>query len=156
MVGVKKKMVTLVSSDGVEFVVEKRVAEQSLFIKNALNEGGVEEKVMIPIPKVTSDTLSSVLEYCEKHASATEFQENEIEEWDKEYIEKADLDLLYYLLQASYSMSIMGLMELGAKKVASLIRGKSPQEIRELFNIKNDFTPEQEEEIRREMQWNYE
>ncbi|KAJ0960033.1 hypothetical protein J5N97_000201 [Dioscorea zingiberensis] len=128
-------MVTLVSSDGVEFVVEKRVAEQSLFIKNALNEGGVEEKVMIPIDEVTGDTLSSVLEYCKKHASTTEFQENEIEEWDKEYIEKADLNLLYDLLLASSSMSIMGLMDLGAKRVASLISGKSAQEIRELLNI---------------------
>ncbi|KAJ0974701.1 hypothetical protein J5N97_016666 [Dioscorea zingiberensis] len=149
---VEKKLVTLVSSNGVEFVVEKRVAEQSLFIKNALNEGAVEEKV-IPIPMVTGNTLSSVLEYCEKHASVTEFQENEIEEWDKEYIEKADLNLLYRLLQASTTMSIMGLMNLGVARVASLIRGKTPQEIRELFKIKNDFTPEEEEEIRREMAW---
>ncbi|KAJ0974654.1 hypothetical protein J5N97_016619 [Dioscorea zingiberensis] len=151
----EKKMVTLVSSDGVEFVVEKRVAEQSLFIKNALNGGVVEEKV-IPIPKVTGDTLSSVLEYCEKHASTAEFQENEIEEWDKEYIEKANLNLLYDLLQASSFMLIMGLLDLGAERVASLIRGKSAQEIRELLNIKYDFTPEQEEEIRREMQWHFE
>ncbi|KAJ0980059.1 hypothetical protein J5N97_015533 [Dioscorea zingiberensis] len=37
--------------------------------------------------------------------------------------------------------------------MASLIRGRSPDEIRKLFNIKYDFTPEQEEEIRMEMQW---
>ncbi|KAJ0974790.1 hypothetical protein J5N97_016755 [Dioscorea zingiberensis] len=128
----EKKMVTLVSSNGVEFVVEKRVAEQSLFIKNALNEGVIEEKV-IPIPMVIGNTLSSVLEYCEKHATITEFQENEIEEWDKEYIEKADLNLLYRLLQASTTMSIMGLMKLGVARVASLIRGRTVEEIRELF-----------------------
>lgn len=27
------------------------------------------------------------------------------------------------------------------------------QEIRKTFNIKNDFTPEEEEEVRRENQW---
>jgi hypothetical protein len=31
--------------------------------------------------------------------------------------------------------------------------GKTPEEIRKTFNIKNDFTPEQEEEVRRENQW---
>ena len=31
--------------------------------------------------------------------------------------------------------------------------GKSPEEIRERFNIVNDFTPEEEEEVRRENAW---
>ena len=34
-----------------------------------------------------------------------------------------------------------------------MIKGKSPEEIRETFNIENDFTPEEEEEIRRENAW---
>ncbi|KAJ0980061.1 hypothetical protein J5N97_015535 [Dioscorea zingiberensis] len=87
-----------------------------------------------------------------KSTPATEFQENEFEEWDKEYIEKPDPVLLHDLMQASSSMKIKGLMELGAERMASLIRGRSPDEIRKLFNIKYDFTPEQEEEIRMEMQ----
>ena len=31
-----------------------------------------------------------------------------------------------------------------------MIKGKSPEEIRKLFNIINDFTPEEEAQIRRE------
>ena len=31
-----------------------------------------------------------------------------------------------------------------------MIKGKSPEEIRKLFNIVNDFTPEEEEQIRKE------
>ena len=34
--------------------------------------------------------------------------------------------------------------------------GKTPEEIRRIFNIKNDFTPEEEEEVRRENQWAFE
>ncbi|MBA0675637.1 hypothetical protein Goari_017172 [Gossypium aridum] len=34
-----------------------------------------------------------------------------------------------------------------------MMKGKSPVEIRKTFNIKNDFTPEEEEEIRRENAW---
>jgi S-phase kinase-associated protein 1 len=34
--------------------------------------------------------------------------------------------------------------DLGCRTVADMIRGKSPEEIRELLNIANDFTPEEE------------
>lgn len=33
------------------------------------------------------------------------------------------------------------------------IAGKTPEEIRKTFNIKNDFTPEEEEAIRKENEW---
>ena len=33
---------------------------------------------------------------------------------------------------------------------ANMIKGKQPEEIRKLFNIQNDFTPEEEAQIRRE------
>ena len=34
-----------------------------------------------------------------------------------------------------------------------MIKGKTPEEIRAHFNIQNDFTPEEEEEVRRENAW---
>ena len=34
-----------------------------------------------------------------------------------------------------------------------MIKGKNPQQIRDLFGLENDFTPEEEEQIRREMAW---
>lgn len=37
-----------------------------------------------------------------------------------------------------------------------MMKGKSPEELRKEFNIENDFTPEEEEEIRRENQWAFE
>ena len=37
--------------------------------------------------------------------------------------------------------------------MAKMITGKSPEQIRQLFNIKNDFTPEEEEQIRKENEW---
>jgi hypothetical protein len=34
-----------------------------------------------------------------------------------------------------------------------MIKGKSAEEIRQTFNIQNDFTPEEEAQIRRENEW---
>ncbi|CAN0923060.1 SKP1-like protein 4 [Linum grandiflorum] len=39
---------------------------------------------------------------------------------------------------------------------AKVDQGKTPEEIRKTFNIKNDFTPEEEAEVRRENQWAFE
>jgi len=50
-------------------------------------------------------------------------------------------------------VQIRGLMEMGSKVIANMMRGKSPGEIRRRFNITSDFTPEEEEIIRRENEW---
>jgi S-phase kinase-associated protein 1 len=55
--------------------------------------------------------------------------------------------------QASNYLDIKPLLDVGCKTVANMIKGKSPEEIRKTFNITNDFTPEEEEQIRRENEW---
>ena len=37
--------------------------------------------------------------------------------------------------------------------VANMIKGKTPEEIRKTFNIRNDFTPEEEENLREQNTW---
>jgi hypothetical protein len=50
------------------------------------------------------------------------------------------------ILAANY-LDIPSMLEVTCKAVASLIRGKTPDEIRAVFNIENDFTPEEVEEV---------
>ena len=57
------------------------------------------------------------------------------------------------ILQAANYLDIKALLDVGCKTVANMIKGKSPEEIRKTFNIQNDFTPEEEDQIRRENEW---
>lgn len=57
------------------------------------------------------------------------------------------------IAQAANYLDIKALLDVGCKTVANMIKGKSPDEIRKTFNIQNDFTSEEEEQIRRENEW---
>jgi len=53
-------------------------------------------------------------------------------------------------------LNIGGLLDLTCKAVADQMRGKTPAQMREHFNIKNDYTPEEEAEVRNENRWAFE
>ncbi|CAL9089698.1 unnamed protein product [Musa acuminata var. zebrina] len=66
------------------------------------------------------------------------------------------VSMIWWCIQAANYLNIKGLLDLTCQTVADMIKGKTPEEIRKTFNIKNDFTPEEEEEVRRENQWAFE
>ncbi|KAI3944996.1 hypothetical protein MKX01_028378 [Papaver californicum] len=72
--------------------------------------------------------------------------------WDKELV-NVDQETLFSLIMAANYLNIKNLLDLTCRTVADMIKGKTPEEIRQTFNIKNDFTPEEEEEVRKENQW---
>lgn len=157
--------VTLKSCDNEEFTVEQDVAFQSITVKNMIEDTGGEDTV--PLPNVNSRVLSKILEFCTHHVKegkkvedasdeATKRKvEQEIDDWDKDFM-KVDQAVLYDLILAANYLNIKTLLDLCCKTVADIIRGKTPEEIRQHFHIKNDFTPEEEEEVRRENQWAFE
>ncbi|VDM72031.1 unnamed protein product [Strongylus vulgaris] len=97
-----------------------------------------------------------------------------MEQWEKEFF-KVDLGLLFEIIMAANYLDIAGLLDSACKLVARMMRvcernlllvestwaylqlhcvqGKTPEEIRVLFNITNDFTREEEEQIWKESAW---
>ena len=73
-------------------------------------------------------------------------------EWDAEFV-SIDQEMLFALILAANYMDIKSLLDLTCAKVASMIKGKTPEEIRRTFNIVNDFTPEEEAQVREENKW---
>ncbi|ESW28184.1 hypothetical protein PHAVU_003G265900 [Phaseolus vulgaris] len=151
------KKITLKSSDGEAFEVDEIVALESQTIKHMIEDDCADSG--IPLPNVTSKILAKVIEYCKKHVEANSADEkpteDELKAWDAEFV-KVDQATLFDLILAANYLNIKNLLDLTCQTVADMIKGKTPEEIRKTFNIKNDFTPEEEEEVRRENQWAFE
>ncbi|KAI8142994.1 E3 ubiquitin ligase complex SCF subunit sconC [Fennellomyces sp. T-0311] len=149
--------VKLISSDNEDFTVDKEVAERSVLIKNMLEDVG-DSDAPIPLPNVTAKVLRKVIEWCDHHRNdpitqdEQERRNTDIEEWDQKYME-VDQETLFDIILAANYLDIKPLLDVGCKTVANMIKGKSAEEIRRTFNITNDFTPEEEAQIRKENEW---
>ena len=149
--------------------MQEAVAKMSVTIKNLIEDAGTDNP--IPLPNVTSKILAKVLEYCKyHHENPTSVAESggdageggeekkddkrtdNISGWDLDFCKVEQATLFEMILAANY-LDIKGLLDLTCKTVANMIKGKTPEEIRKTFNIKNDFSPEEEEQIRKENEW---
>ncbi|KAB5570045.1 Skp1 family, dimerization domain-containing protein [Coniochaeta sp. 2T2.1] len=155
--------VLLQSNDGVHIEVDRVVAERSVLIRNMIEDLGDDQMSQpIPIMNVNEAVLKKVIEWCEHHRNDpiqpadeeadTRKKTTDIEEWDQKFMQ-VDQEMLFEIILAANYMDIKPLLDVGCKTVANMIKGKSPEEIRKTFNITNDFTPEEEEHIRRENEW---
>jgi len=108
----------------------------------------------IPLTNVSSKCLSKLIEYC-KHHLKDEPEEipkplkssnlaEMVSEFDAKFIDIDDLESIFDIIMAANYLNIKSLLDLSCAKIATLIRGKTPEEIRKTFNIVNDFTPEEE------------
>jgi len=151
----------LKSSQGAVFEVEASVASMSNLIKNMIDDSGCEEE--IPLPNVKTPILGKVIEYCRFHKDtpagdiqkplkSQNLTECGVSEWDSEFV-NIEQEILFELILAANYLDIKGLLDLACAKVASMIKGKTPEEIRQTFNITNDFTPEEEAQVREENKW---
>ncbi|KAJ2474729.1 hypothetical protein GGH95_004568 [Coemansia sp. RSA 1836] len=154
-------MVVLQSSDGKDFTVDIAVAKQSKLISNLIEDIG-ESDEPIPLPNVASKVLEKVIEYCEYHVDDPPLIPDDLDEIPKrsddieprdENFMKVDQELMFEILLAANYMDIKPLLELGCKTVANMIRNKTAQEIRTMFNIVDDFSPEEREQIKKENEW---
>lgn len=165
------KFIVLQSNDHpnpTQFKVSREAAKMSGLIKDMLEDQ--EGDAIIPVPNVTGRTLRFALDYIEHHhnnrADAIEKPlkgkiEDVISDWDKNFLythlvknhdEKQHETLIDVIMAANF-LNIKDLLDLTCACVASMIKGKTPEQIRALFNIENDFTPEEEEKIKEENRW---
>ncbi|EOA24884.1 hypothetical protein CARUB_v10018174mg [Capsella rubella] len=149
--------IVLTSSDGESFEVEEVVARK-LKIVGPMIENDCPDKAII-LQNLTGKILALVIEYCKRHVEddhvAAEEAKKKLKDWDQEFMKDLALDTIFNLILAANYLNVTGLLDLTCQVVADYIKDKKVEEVREIFNVKNDFTPEEEETIRKENEWAY-
>lgn len=154
--------VLLQASDGTNSVnVPFEIISMSTTIKSMIDdlEGCDLNSTPIILYNVNTKTLDKIIKFCDYHfndlkdvKSDDNKSKNELSEWDNKFCEMPQEELFELILAANY-LDIKSLLDTTCKAVANMIKGKTPEEIRKTFNIKNDFTPEEEEKVRKENEW---
>ena len=155
--------IKLQSNDGEIFPVDVVIATQCVTIKTMLEDLGMDEEdeEVVPLPNVNAAILKKVIQWATYHKDDSPLTEDDknkekktgdISSWDADYL-KVDQGTLYELILAANYLDIRGLLDVTCQTVANMIKGKTPEEIRKTFNIKNDLTPAEEDQIRKENEW---
>uniref|UniRef100_A0A8R1HRM8 Skp1-related protein n=2 Tax=Caenorhabditis japonica TaxID=281687 RepID=A0A8R1HRM8_CAEJA len=161
-----ERQIKISSSDNEIILVPRNVIRLSTTINTLLQDLGLDDDEAtnaepIPVQNVAAPILRKVISWCQYHyqdpvptddSDSREKRTDDISSWDTEFL-KVDQGTLFELILAANYLDIKGLLDVTCKAVANMIKGKSPEEIRRTFNIKNDFTPEEEEQIRKENAW---
>ena len=147
--------IKLQSSDGEIFDTDVQIAKCSGTIKTMLEDCGMEDgdNAVVPLPNVNSAILRKVLEWASYHTNNPQPPEDdENKEMDADFL-KVDQGTLFELILAANYLDIKDLLDVTCKTVANMIKGKTADEIRKIFNIKNCVTPAEEEQVRKENEW---
>ena len=134
-----------------------------IFLKDCQKTDANEALELSPIK---TNILKLIIEWCSYHKNDN-FNDIDLEDesvifgrpritnlslWDENFLQLEQSTLMELILASDY-LIIEPLKEMCCKVIASWIPGKSPDQLRKLFNITNDFTPEEEEQIRKENAW---
>ena len=129
-------------------------------VRGMVEEAGTEH--IVPLPQVNKTQLDKVLDFCTHYAAEpmpeilkplkTDDIKTVVPQWYGNYI-NLDIEDLYQIIIAANYLEIQPLLDLGSAAVAAMMRGKSFDQIRDIFGIENDFTAEQEEQNKQELKW---
>ena len=113
----------------------------------------------IPLAEVPKEALDKAVEYMEKMAqfkadgTSDEDKQQWINEYKKTMGNQDQLPLLFQTMTAANFMQVKTLLDELCKFVAEIIAQRTPNEILNYFNIKNDATWEEEQELIATHKW---
>lgn len=153
----ENQKITIRTADNKQFIMDKSDALDIALIRSMLEENDDGEE--IPLGIVEYDQLEKIVEFihqCQtkpyKAPLPKPLPSNRLEDvidnkWYIHFIDLPKKELLKLIRAANY-LNIERLFELASAKLGSEIKGMSIEELREYFEIVNDFTEEEEESIK--------
>jgi S-phase kinase-associated protein 1 len=143
-------LVELLTRDGFKVEVDDVVWAECTTLKNLVEDIDDHDKTL-PLPNITRATLVPLIDFHNGRAAC--FNEASAEAWERDFLSKfTPIEMCELMVAANYLAAERFISAL-ASSIASSISGKSPGEIREMLNITNDFTPEEEARIISDVAW---
>ncbi|KAF8785839.1 S-phase kinase-associated protein 1 like protein [Argiope bruennichi] len=143
-------VVKFACADGMIFQTEEKVAKMFIFDDKAI-EQSTGDNQPIPVKKINSDIFILMLRWAQKHVDDPVINSvvdddddddgdelkrtDDIAKWDKNLLKDLDIVTLFRLTEAAKFAQMKGFLNVLLKKLASMIKGKTPNEIRKTFNI---------------------
>jgi S-phase kinase-associated protein 1 len=140
-----------VSNEGDSFQVPTEVAKMSTIVKYMVGENFQDDGSEILLPEVTTMILQKVIEFCQHYREEPMYEIEKpikstriadlVQNWYADYVDVEQV-VLFELINAANYMEIQPLVDLGCATIASMIKGKTPDEIRKTFKLVNESAPE--------------
>jgi len=167
--------IVIQTNDKQEFVLPRNAIFLSKLLTDLLQDGGDEgedsTQTTVPLANVDGPTFASVADYLVHYIDPVKpavldkplksALPDLLIEWDKDYVYKRlfkdgnekDHGLLFATLLAANFLGIEPLRDICCAAIANMLRAKTPDQIMELFNITEPFTPEEEANVDRQYPW---
>lgn len=143
------KMITLVSNDNVSFTISEDWCHHLGDVINVAISLSEDQDVTVPLPDVDGNTLSLVVQFVElihklpldeipkplRSAKMSENLPNPNQRPFVDFVDELDHKQLFALITAFNYLNISTGMNLVAAKIASIIKGKNVDEIKEMFQL---------------------
>jgi len=129
--------------------IEKAFAQMSKLVANIIE--GDSEASQIQVKQVDGDTLQLIVDYLNHHKGtepdeiakpirSVKMEKIVGDQWDAEFINDLKKRQLFQLILGANYMDCKSLLHLGCAKVATMIKGKSPEEIKQILGEEEEET----------------
>jgi S-phase kinase-associated protein 1 len=153
--------VTILLDDGTKFIVKKSAITRCKTIESMLEEFPTESDIELPVSQVANKEMAKIIAFCEYHSTTPcsplekeHERKADIEQpWDDKFIEITFEEVLSLAKAADYLHNDDILQICGKKFAQTVSKYKTVEALREALGVKNDFTPQEEEQINRENSW---
>merc|ERR1719348_2374513 len=126
-----------------EYPIERQSAMMCNLVKSIIE--GDQGVTRIEIKKVQSDILELIVSYLEHHKGkvpaeianpirSVKMEKIVEDEWDAKFINDLPKKTIFQIILGANYMDIKSLLHLGCAKIATLIKGKSPEEIKKILS----------------------
>ena len=144
----------IIKTTGDVFLVKKELADMMDTIKERLED--MEEIPEGTEIEIDADLLAFpyVIQYLQ-YQSDNKGNEDKLKALDEAFVQSLNVnnEIRFMVMRTANYLNIPTLLDLLTTNEANQIKGKTTEELRKMYNIVNDFTPEEEEQIKKDNAW---